>query len=436
MCLKCNFTYLECKCEKICFRYCTGEINVTCGRTLESEQLLDGFCRKCFSDTDPRDSSPLHERRQGQYFAYEIKRYSRDKEAQAEAERMVSRSTEVLNIPGEEFGRFEPGAETICGKDYLEIVERLLNKYLLPYFWTRFDEGGERLNQARGLILRLEEVRAACLVLASADHFDDVEDALAAMGASPKAIFTPLEASSTDDYDLVCGICSFNISSIISDEQYGQLVKTSCNHFFHQVCLERWSKHKRTCPMCRSNIAGPIPAKLCFMGKHKIPRWLQELVKQQPQPSMTLDVEKPTEKDMKQLLARRNQACEDCGEIFSLLREARERVDENGTIVANHEYNETALFEETSERNVRMFKEHDQELLKNVRQGKEVARRMQGELFNARQRLNESVAKLCDIQQDYDQRLDDLIAAEDAFQAAQKLFETNSINTNPVTEEA
>jgi hypothetical protein len=44
-----------------------------------------------------------------------------------------------------------------------------------------------------------------------------------------------------------CSICL----ELINEEE---LITTSCNHIFHQLCIDEWLSKKNTCPCCRSSI--------------------------------------------------------------------------------------------------------------------------------------------------------------------------------------
>ena len=46
--------------------------------------------------------------------------------------------------------------------------------------------------------------------------------------------------------------CSVCLSSLIND-----ISKLSCNHSFHEKCINEWLKEKNTCPLCRSSIIRP-----------------------------------------------------------------------------------------------------------------------------------------------------------------------------------
>ncbi len=46
--------------------------------------------------------------------------------------------------------------------------------------------------------------------------------------------------------------CSICISSLIND-----ISKLSCNHSFHEKCINEWLKLKKSCPLCRTSIIIP-----------------------------------------------------------------------------------------------------------------------------------------------------------------------------------
>jgi len=42
--------------------------------------------------------------------------------------------------------------------------------------------------------------------------------------------------------------------SICLDDNDNNSLTTSCNHRFHKICIEKWNKHRPTCPCCRTCI--------------------------------------------------------------------------------------------------------------------------------------------------------------------------------------
>jgi protein-disulfide isomerase len=54
----------------------------------------------------------------------------------------------------------------------------------------------------------------------------------------------------TTEKNISCSIC---LEEITEDSQT-VIVKTTCNHLFHSVCLQTWLLLKSSCPYCRNNI--------------------------------------------------------------------------------------------------------------------------------------------------------------------------------------
>lgn len=61
--------------------------------------------------------------------------------------------------------------------------------------------------------------------------------------------FTELILSSELTENEICSICRNNFN----DNEIVRKIK-SCQHIFHQQCLDSWLSRNITCPMCRNNI--------------------------------------------------------------------------------------------------------------------------------------------------------------------------------------
>jgi hypothetical protein len=378
---------------------------------------IETFCPTCFALPDPRDSI-FHTRRQEQYFAYEIKRYNDDEEIQAEAERLIRRSTVLIDVPLEE--RIEPNWQwRICGQysgyqNVFEILERLLNRYMLPYFWTHIEEGGERFEIARRLVIRLLEAFLEAHTQVSPDAVTDQEEWRVALGATPKAIFTPVDMS-TDHTNVTCAICNSSASSEEPGYGPGAAVKTSCGHVFHQGCLETSVLYSINCPLCRSEICGPLQPLPDFDQSYEMPGWLYDLI-QQSQPESS--VEKPTEEEVIALEARRNRLFRVLQKSYNILQTMQGPVIGLSAYIEQMEEDDTQLSNQT---NKRMLENYGRKILKETARGREAARRRHGDIFTARQRLSKFLERRCNAQQNYDNALDLFIDAEQAFLDAQRL---------------
>ncbi len=65
--------------------------------------------------------------------------------------------------------------------------------------------------------------------------------------------FTNFSKNGIDDINGIdknenCIIC---ISDFTEDTEY---IKLKCNHFFHHICIKKWTESNGTCPVCRYNI--------------------------------------------------------------------------------------------------------------------------------------------------------------------------------------
>lgn len=54
---------------------------------------------------------------------------------------------------------------------------------------------------------------------------------------------------SADKHNDNCSICY---------EELEDSYKTTCNHIFHEKCINTWLKSNSTCPLCRANLKIPI----------------------------------------------------------------------------------------------------------------------------------------------------------------------------------
>ena len=49
-------------------------------------------------------------------------------------------------------------------------------------------------------------------------------------------------------YDNTCSIC---LEPYINNDKLYQL---TCNHYYHQICINHWLQKKTSCPLCRINL--------------------------------------------------------------------------------------------------------------------------------------------------------------------------------------
>lgn len=44
---------------------------------------------------------------------------------------------------------------------------------------------------------------------------------------------------------------NFDFCPICLDDDHENVIKLSCNHFFHKHCIDRWVSNNSSCPVCR-----------------------------------------------------------------------------------------------------------------------------------------------------------------------------------------
>ena len=94
---------------------------------------------------------------------------------------------------------------------------------------------------------RIEEQNA----LLGLELLDPVEDAAQFQSAQNGRV--PKEALLSEIWSIgkeEQGDCAVCLSSLYTE----RVVKTTCNHSYHLLCLENWLVAKHTCPICRAVI--------------------------------------------------------------------------------------------------------------------------------------------------------------------------------------
>ena len=66
--------------------------------------------------------------------------------------------------------------------------------------------------------------------------------------------------------------CSICLNLFGKEDSNENIVKTICNHFFHEKCLAEWVKRMDNCPVCRGLLGSQAP------HRHKTPLSFDDLV--------------------------------------------------------------------------------------------------------------------------------------------------------------
>jgi SUMO ligase MMS21 Smc5/6 complex component len=55
-----------------------------------------------------------------------------------------------------------------------------------------------------------------------------------------------------------------------------KIFKTTCNHIYHNNCIEEWLKKNNTCPICRTIISNPPKQKLYYNSYYSRNRYFND----------------------------------------------------------------------------------------------------------------------------------------------------------------
>lgn len=423
MCLECRLHYAECSHAITILSPCPGATNY-CRRMVKYEFPVENFCPRCYLLPDPRDTE-LHDRREGQYYAYGVERYNNDETAQAEAERLILQSNSLTGNESVINGEFIFGTNILSNKAE-ELLECMLHKYILPYFWSHIDDRGEHFEMARSLLLRLQSAYYICLIRSTADIRLDCDEWCAAYGVTARAIFEPLSSNITGDHmNETCPICRDDTPQ----EENDKLVKTSCGHIFHQSCLETNAQFRHTCPICRSNICGPYPPvpdyNMGGPGVGDTPAWLSQLaqlVDHQPQrsPDLTVSTNRILRTDMDHIMTERNKAFEEYTKAYNDLRRAQSAVVDIEDWIRDAEILEYRSF---IYKHTDMFYGPTPGLALLIERPKWTICRVRGDIYNARQRLSQRIEIRRDFQTKYDEALEAFLRANELAEYAKTFLE-------------
>jgi len=90
-------------------------------------------------------------------------------------------------------------------------------------------------------------------------------------GFEPPCSYTIFEVDTTKPYQNICAICLENFvvedfenpgdksESLLNEtRRMATMMRTPCNHEFHEHCLKRWIENKLECPYCRHRLPGLV----------------------------------------------------------------------------------------------------------------------------------------------------------------------------------
>ncbi len=93
----------------------------------------------------------------------------------------------------------------------------------------------------------------------------------------PDEIYQPGEIITQGEPDHLidisnCSICleNYSIEDLNSNDKNKKIIKTDCNHYFHEHCIISWLINKNTCPYCRSIITNNIVEMMKYSFNKKV----------------------------------------------------------------------------------------------------------------------------------------------------------------------
>ncbi|KAF7916566.1 uncharacterized protein EAE98_010575 [Botrytis deweyae] len=170
----------------------------------------------------------------------------------------------------------------LLNQSALGVLDEIVHHHLVPAFQARIIDGENVPLADRIQTLNIRQILVLNYALADASQTLDDDDWRIAMGYR---VFTNFNNSThftrLEDLQAVmddCGICRNPLNHHDEGEINRAVVKTICNHMFHEGCLERWfvSSARGDCPMCRKLLRETelpqIPTRLEIDGP--FPEWL------------------------------------------------------------------------------------------------------------------------------------------------------------------
>ncbi|KAK6606480.1 hypothetical protein H4I96_04942 [Botrytis cinerea] len=283
MCLTITLKYMTCGHKELYVRPC-GPDSIRCNMmSTHTCNIRSKVCRTCWMLDDFRQApgycpeQSMMENDVSLYQAWNLEAETQELNAQLPTIPLPNLSNQYAHFYSTNTVAFD-----LLNQNALEVLFEIVYQHLDPAFQARIINGENISLADRIQTLNIRQVLLLNYALADASQSLHSDDWRIAMGY--RAIidfhnsehFTLLE----DLQALVdeCGICRTSFAHPDEGETNHAVVKTSCNHIFHESCLERWfvSSDRGDCPMCRRMIRGAelpeIPALL--EADRPFPEWL------------------------------------------------------------------------------------------------------------------------------------------------------------------
>ncbi|TGO26068.1 hypothetical protein BPAE_0067g00410 [Botrytis paeoniae] len=157
----------------------------------------------------------------------------------------------------------------------LGVLDEIVHHHLNPAFQARIINGENIPLADRIRTLNIHQILLVNYALADASQALNDDDWRIAMGYRVFINFdNPRHFTRLEDLQAVmddCGICRDPLNHHGEGEMNRAVVKTICNHMFHERCLERWfvSSARGDCPMCMRPVI-PRPAVITDQGMARL----------------------------------------------------------------------------------------------------------------------------------------------------------------------
>ncbi|TGO49084.1 hypothetical protein BOTNAR_0444g00070 [Botryotinia narcissicola] len=283
MCLTLTLKYLACGHEESYVRPC-GRDGIRCNMmSAHTCNLGAEVCRDCWMLPDFRQTpgyqpeEAMTENDIARYQAWNLTAETQDLQTHLHSLPLPNLHNQYAHFYSTKTVVFD-----LLNQNALGVLDEIFHHHLVPAFQARIINGENIPLADRIQTLNIRQMLVLNYALADASQALDNDDWRIAMGYrvfinfDDSRHFTRLEdlQALMDD----CGICQNSLNHHDEGEMNHAVVETTCNHMFHEGCLERWfvSSARGDCPMCRRLLRETelpqIPTRLEIDGS--FPEWL------------------------------------------------------------------------------------------------------------------------------------------------------------------
>ncbi|TEY75105.1 hypothetical protein BOTCAL_0065g00050 [Botryotinia calthae] len=258
MCLTITLKYMTCGHRESYVRPC-GPDSIRCNMmSTHTCNLRSKVCRTCWmlvdfrQAPDYRPEESMMENDVSRYQAWNLEAETQELHAQLPSLPLPSLPNQYAHFYSTNTVEFD-----LLNQNAIGVLDEIVHHHLDPAFQARI------INADASQSLHNDDWRIAMgyrviIDFHNSEHFTRLEDLQALVDE--------------------CGICKNPFTHHDEGETNHAVVKTICNHIFHESCLERWfvSSDRGNCPMCRRMIRDTefpqLPARLEADGP--FPDWL------------------------------------------------------------------------------------------------------------------------------------------------------------------